>query len=189
MAGRWPVVDASGLVVETFGSRADARAYAKAHGLRGTAEYRARVAPKVATGLTLSQARGHPPGGARHTVAHRFRGRKHGTVVREQWTIGLASENGEEYTVTVRQALRRLAAFRRANPDLDIVGVALHGKPYKARPGVVRWTGFVQTLDDFEAQLTDALDDGIEDLADVHGLADFASWASIDELTLYRPEA
>lgn len=184
MAGRgsWAVENAEGLVVETFATRTAARAYAREHGLRGRAEYRARIEPKLRAGASLAQARGHPPGSARHVAKHRTRA---GNVVREQYTIGLAGMEGRD--ISVREARRRLRAFRRANPDLAEVGVGLHGKPYKQRKETKRWTGFVQNLDDLEQQLENADEDGIELLADVTGLADRAAWESIDELTLYRP--
>lgn len=182
----WYVADTSGQVLARFATRAESRAYAREHGIRGSAEYRARVAPKLAAGISLPQARGHPPGGARITPRRRTR---HGAVVRKQWTVGAAGLeiDGEARRVTVKEALRRLRAFRRANPGLTVIGTALHGKPYKERKQTTRWTGWLQEADDLEATLVDASADGVEYLADVTGLADRAAWESIDELAFYVP--
>lgn len=185
MAGRtWPVVNESGVVVDRFPTRAAARAYAKANGLRGHAEYRARVAPKVARGLSLSEARGHPPGGGRVTPRHRT---KAGAVVREQWSTGLADAEGQR--VTIEAVRRRLRAFEAKHPGQSVVGVAAHGHPYKERPGKTRWTGWLQDLDDFRAQLEDAADDGLEFMDEIEGLADRGAWESIDQVSLYAPGA
>lgn len=181
----------------SFPSRATARAYRREHGIRGTEEYAARIEPKIAAGLPRAIARGHKPGGARKTPRHRTRG---GAVVRPQSTIGRAGlrvdelgrevgpGEGSEYAVTVRDARRRLKAWRRDHPKLREVGVALHGRPYKERKGQTRWTGYLQNLDDLEAQLDAAAEDGIENLADVTGLGDRAAWDSIDELAFYVPQ-
>ena len=181
----WTVTGPNGRV-RRFATRSLGREYARARGGRKagytTGEYQLRVPPKVAAGIPRDVARGHRKGNAVIIPRHRTRG---GAVVRKQWTIGAAG-SGEE--VTLAQALKRLRAFKRANPDLDVVGLAIHGKPYRFRDmDKEAWLGGLMDIRDLEDRITLALEGGATLANEIQWVGDMPLWQSIDEITFYRP--
>lgn len=170
----WWIVGPQGQV-ERFPTRQAARlaSSARGPGWRARGEYRHRVAPKLAAGIPLAQARGHPPGEVRHVRAHRVRS---GFAVRDQELAGL---EGSTEPLTIAKARRALAQYRKRTGN-RLVSVNMHGQPYRDQPGVVRWYGVVRPVSDLDAQLERAQQAGFEYLAQVPLAGVGSSWLSID---------
>ena len=177
----WTITSPTGRV-HRFPTRSAARSYSRAHGGSKagyhSGEYLARIEPKLAAGMSRAEARGHPPGGARHLRRHKT---KTGQIVREQWVVG--EERGPE--VTLDQALSRLQAFRRAHPNVETVGVALHGRPYHDRL-LSRWIGFLWSIDDLINRVELGIRQGLVFCMEIQW-TNRPLWESIDVFSVYEP--